>query len=212
LPRLIFATRWLSLPLWLGLILAQGVYMAQFWVVLAHLIEVAFGKQTARITRVKRTGHQTDTILGPNGQVLGQEPITALTETVLLRVVLALDLKLIDGVMISYRLTRVAEPGQRLGAEGQAGHGHHWHQLDPSAQDLHQRRQRHRQGVDVAAFDPYPLPGLGVGDSHGGPDHAPGGPQPALTPPPGPSARRSGPVTAPARSRACHRLAASGLC
>jgi uncharacterized protein (TIGR00645 family) len=111
LPRLIFATRWLSLPLWLGLILAQGVYMAQFWVVLAHLIEVAFGKQTARITRVKRTGHQTDTILGPNGQVLGQEPITALTEPVLLRVVLALDLKLIDGVMISYRLTRVTVGG-----------------------------------------------------------------------------------------------------
>jgi uncharacterized short protein YbdD (DUF466 family) len=28
-----------------------------------------------------------------------------------------------------------------FGAQGQARHGHHRHQLDPPAQDLHQRRQ-----------------------------------------------------------------------
>jgi uncharacterized protein (TIGR00645 family) len=47
LPRLIFASRWLQLPLYLGLILAQGVYVFHFWVELVHLIEAAFGNQTA---------------------------------------------------------------------------------------------------------------------------------------------------------------------
>ena len=39
LPRLIFASRWLQLPLYLGLILAQAVYVFHFWVELVHLIE-----------------------------------------------------------------------------------------------------------------------------------------------------------------------------
>ena len=30
LPALIFASRWLQLPLYLGLIVAQGVYVAHF--------------------------------------------------------------------------------------------------------------------------------------------------------------------------------------
>ena len=47
LPRLIFASRWLQLPLYLGLIAAQGVYVFHFWVELVHLHEAAFGNQTA---------------------------------------------------------------------------------------------------------------------------------------------------------------------
>ena len=39
LPNMIFATRWLQLPLYLGLILAQAVYVYHFWVELVHLIE-----------------------------------------------------------------------------------------------------------------------------------------------------------------------------
>ena len=31
LPNIIFASRWLQLPLYLGLILAQAVYVFQFW-------------------------------------------------------------------------------------------------------------------------------------------------------------------------------------
>ncbi len=103
LPRLIFATRWLQLPLYLGLILAQGVYVFQFWVELVHLIEAAFGNQAALATLVKSTGYQAAAILGPSGQVLGYEPITALNETVLMLVVLAL----IDVVMISNLLIMV---------------------------------------------------------------------------------------------------------
>ena len=37
LPRLIFMARWLQLPLYLGLIVAQGLYVWYFWVELVHL-------------------------------------------------------------------------------------------------------------------------------------------------------------------------------
>ncbi len=47
LPNLIFVSRWLQLPLYLGLILAQCVYVFHFWVELVHLIEAAFGSQAA---------------------------------------------------------------------------------------------------------------------------------------------------------------------
>jgi len=43
LSRLIFASRWLQLPLYLGLIAAQAVYVYIFWVELVHLLEAAFG-------------------------------------------------------------------------------------------------------------------------------------------------------------------------
>jgi len=38
LPRWIFMSRWLQAPLYLGLIVAQGVYVWQFWTELIHLI------------------------------------------------------------------------------------------------------------------------------------------------------------------------------
>lgn len=42
LPRLIFASRWLQLPLYLGLIIAQVVYAYHFWIELSHLIQGVF--------------------------------------------------------------------------------------------------------------------------------------------------------------------------
>jgi uncharacterized protein (TIGR00645 family) len=41
LPRLIFASRWLQLPLYLGLIVAQGVYVVLFLKELWHLVHGA---------------------------------------------------------------------------------------------------------------------------------------------------------------------------
>ena len=38
LPRWIFMSRWLQAPLYVGLIVAQGVYVWQFWLELVHLI------------------------------------------------------------------------------------------------------------------------------------------------------------------------------
>ena len=104
LSGLIFASRWLQLPLYLGLILAQGVYVFQFWVELVHLIEAAFGNQAALLTLVKTSGYQAAAILAPDGKsILGYEPITHLNETIIMLVVLAL----IDVVMISNLLIMV---------------------------------------------------------------------------------------------------------
>ncbi|MBM3348107.1 MAG: TIGR00645 family protein [Betaproteobacteria bacterium] len=40
LPRWIFMSRWLQAPLYIGLIVAQGVYVWQFWMELVHLISM----------------------------------------------------------------------------------------------------------------------------------------------------------------------------
>jgi uncharacterized protein (TIGR00645 family) len=95
IPGLIFASRWLQLPLYLGLILAQGVYVFHFWVELLHLLEAAFGNQAALQALVSSMGYQSDV------------PLTALNETLIMLVVLAL----IDVVMISNLLIMVIVGG-----------------------------------------------------------------------------------------------------
>jgi uncharacterized protein (TIGR00645 family) len=44
LPRWIFMSRWLQAPLYIGLIVAQGVYVWQFWLELVHLITMMADK------------------------------------------------------------------------------------------------------------------------------------------------------------------------
>lgn len=91
LSQLIFSSRWLQLPLYLGLIAAQGVYVFHFWVELVHLMEAAFGNAQALELLVKSVGYK-DTA-----------PLTGLNETIIMLVVLAL----IDVVMISNLLIMV---------------------------------------------------------------------------------------------------------
>ncbi|MEH0164616.1 TIGR00645 family protein [Paucibacter sp. JuS9] len=107
LPRLIFASRWLQLPLYLGLILAQAVYVFQFWTELVHLVEAAFGNQEALATLVKSIGYKAAPIKDALGHVTGYEPLVKLNETVLMLVVLGL----IDVVMISNLLIMVIVGG-----------------------------------------------------------------------------------------------------
>jgi uncharacterized protein (TIGR00645 family) len=95
IPRFIFASRWLQLPLYVGLIAAQGVYVFHFWVELVHLLEAAFGNQTALQALISSIGYHSET------------PITALNETIIMLVVLAL----IDVVMISNLLIMVIVGG-----------------------------------------------------------------------------------------------------
>ncbi|MEN9781666.1 MAG: YqhA family protein [Burkholderiaceae bacterium] len=90
LPGVIFASRWLQLPLYLGLIAAQAVYVWHFLLELWHLIEAAFGSQAALDALVKSIGYV-------------QAPVTGLNETIIMLVVLAL----IDVVMISNLLIMV---------------------------------------------------------------------------------------------------------
>ena len=118
LARLIFMSRWLQLPLYLGLIVAQGVYVFHFWVELVHLIKALFGDQTALVDLVKSIGYQFPAIKDAAGTIVGYEP-PKLTETVIMLVVLAL----IDVVMISNLLIMVIIGGyetfvSRLNLEG----------------------------------------------------------------------------------------------
>ncbi|HET7835819.1 MAG TPA: YqhA family protein [Variovorax sp.] len=107
LPNLIFASRWLQLPLYLGLIVAQAVYVLHFLVELTHLVEAAFGSNDALEALVTSIGYKTTA------------PVTSLNETVIMLVVLAL----IDVVMISNLLIMVIVGGyetfvSRMNLEG----------------------------------------------------------------------------------------------
>ena len=107
LPRMIFMSRWLQLPLYLGLIAAQGVYVWHFLLELLHLIEAAFGSQEALAALIKSIGYKSDV------------QISGLNETVIMLVVLAL----IDVVMISNLLIMVIVGGyetfvSRMNLEG----------------------------------------------------------------------------------------------
>ena len=107
LPNLIFASRWLQLPLYLGLIAAQAVYVFHFWVELVHLLEAAFGSQDALHKLVGSIGYKSTA------------PVGSLNETIIMLVVLAL----IDVVMISNLLIMVIVGGyetfvSRMNLEG----------------------------------------------------------------------------------------------
>jgi len=108
LPQLIFASRWLQLPLYLGLILAQAVYVFQFWGELIHLIEAVFGSKDALSSLVTSLGYKGTAIVdAASGKVTGYEPIVKLSETIIMLVVLGL----IDVVMISNLLVMVIVGG-----------------------------------------------------------------------------------------------------
>src|SRR5476649_2915605 len=91
LSAFIFMSRWLQLPLYLGLILAQCVYVFHFWVELSDLIGAVFGNDAA-------LQHVLTAVAVP-----GAPLPTKLNETSIMLVVLGL----IDVVMISNLLIMV---------------------------------------------------------------------------------------------------------
>jgi uncharacterized protein (TIGR00645 family) len=95
LPAFIFASRWLQLPLYLGLIVAQAIYVWLFWQELYYLVMAAFGDAGA-------LSHILDSVT-----VKGDERPTKPNETVIMLVVLGL----IDVVMISNLLIMVIVGG-----------------------------------------------------------------------------------------------------
>jgi len=95
LPNLIFMSRWLQLPLYLGLIVAQGIYVWVFWQELFHLVMATFGNADSLT-------HVLDAVTVGTGE-RPKKP----NETVLMLVVLGL----IDVVMISNLLIMVIVGG-----------------------------------------------------------------------------------------------------
>ncbi|MCG2592785.1 YqhA family protein [Ramlibacter sp. XY19] len=107
LPNLIFASRWLQLPLYLGLIAAQAVYVVHFLLELWYLVVAAAGSQEALKHLVTSIGYRSTA------------EVTGLNETIIMLVVLAL----IDVVMISNLLIMVIVGGyetfvSRMNLEG----------------------------------------------------------------------------------------------
>lgn len=91
LAGVIFFSRWLQLPLYLGLILAQCVYVYHFWLELSVLIGAVLGNESA-------LQHLLAAVT-----VTGQTQPTSLNESTIMLVVLGL----IDVVMISNLLIMV---------------------------------------------------------------------------------------------------------
>jgi uncharacterized protein (TIGR00645 family) len=113
LPNFIFMSRWLQLPLYLGLILAQCVYVYHFWVELLHLIQAAMGSDAALSALISAIGYE------PPAAAAATNATPKLTETVIMLAVLGL----IDVVMISNLLIMVIVGGyetfvSRMGLEG----------------------------------------------------------------------------------------------
>jgi uncharacterized protein (TIGR00645 family) len=96
IPAFIFMSRWLQLPLYVGLILAQCVYVFHFWVELKDLIGAAMGNDAS-------LQHIFQAIAVPGSTTVP----TKLTETIIMLVVLGL----IDVVMISNLLIMVIVGG-----------------------------------------------------------------------------------------------------
>jgi len=109
LPRFIFMSRWLQVPLYLGLIVAQCVYVVQFWRELVYLVEAAMGMDGA-IAHIKQSV-----------AVPGAEPMEITSrETLTMLVVLGL----IDVVMISNLLIMVIVGGYETFVSRMRLHGH----------------------------------------------------------------------------------------
>jgi uncharacterized protein (TIGR00645 family) len=95
LASFMFASRWLQLPLYLGLILAQCVYVFHFWIELKDLVLAALGNDTA-------LQHIFQAVAVPGAPLPDK-----LNETTIMLVVLGL----IDVVMISNLLIMVIVGG-----------------------------------------------------------------------------------------------------
>src|SRR5688500_5132054 len=106
LADFIFWTRWLQAPLYVGLIVAQAVYVYHFWVELVHLVEAMFGNEEALRILIESIGYSG-------------EP--QFNETVIMLVVLAL----FDVVMISNLLIMVIVGGYETFVSRLELGGHH---------------------------------------------------------------------------------------
>jgi uncharacterized protein (TIGR00645 family) len=106
LPSIIFASRWLQLPLYLGLIVAQMVYVFHFWVELVHLIEAAFGSSEA-VRIIANAVQPCDPDVAAAARKVCAAVPAKLTETLIMLLVLGL----IDVVMISNLLIMVIVGG-----------------------------------------------------------------------------------------------------
>ena len=131
MPQLIFGSRWLQLPLYLGLIVAQCVYVFLFLKELWHLVSHATTFSEQQIMLI----------------VLGLIDVVMISNLLVMVIVGGYE------TFVSRlrpegpsRPAGMAEPRQRQRAQDQAGDGDHRHLVDPPAADLHRGRQSRLAG------------------------------------------------------------------
>ena len=148
LAGVIFWSRWLLLPIYLGLIVVQGVYA---WKFLSQLYKLLANLTSLTEIEIMLT-------------VLGLIDVVMIANLLLMVTV--------GGYETFVSRLRVEQPGsagvagscQRLGAQGEVVDGHHQHFVDPPAANLHQRRATAGAHHQVAAVPASGFPGVGSGD------------------------------------------------
>ena len=106
IARVMFLSRWLQLPLYVGLIIAQAVYVAHFCIELFHLVEAAFGNQEALGFLVKSLDYKANPVTLADG-TQATAAIKGLNEAIIMLMLLGF----IDVVMISNLLIMVIVGG-----------------------------------------------------------------------------------------------------
>ena len=66
IPTVIFAARWLQLPLYLGLILAMGIYVVQFWKEMLHILHIVAAKDISETEIMLRVLGLIDVVMIAN--------------------------------------------------------------------------------------------------------------------------------------------------
>ncbi len=125
IPMLIFGSRWLQLPLYVGLIVAQGVYVVLFLKELWHLFAHAFDFSEQQIMLA----------------VLGLIDVVMISNLLVMVIVGGYETFVSRlNLQGSSRRAGMAQPRQRQRAQDQARDGDHRHLVDPSAAHLHRGR------------------------------------------------------------------------
>ncbi len=125
IPRIIFASRWLQLPLYLGLIVAQGVYVYHFLVEVWHLLSHVTTFDETKIMLV----------------VLGLIDVVMISNLLIMVIVGGYETFVSRlGIDNHPDEPEWLEPRQCRRAEGEAVDGADRHFVDPPAKDLHRRR------------------------------------------------------------------------
>ena len=137
LERLIFASRWLQAPLYLGLIIAQGIYVYQFFIELWHLLGVAMHGAPAK-------GPDTSTTIML--AVLGLIDVVMIANLLLMVIVGGYE-TFVSRLNLDTHpgSAGVVEPCERRRAQSQTRDGADQHFLDSPAQDVHRSSTAHHR-------------------------------------------------------------------
>ena len=135
LEKSIFASRWLQAPLYIGLIVAQGIYVYQFFIELWHLLHSAFAGHVPAGSSVP----DLSTFIMLN--VLGLIDVVMIANLLIMVIIGGYETFVsrlhLDDLHRRFALDGAAQPRQRGYAQGEAGHRAHQYFFDPFIKDVY---------------------------------------------------------------------------